>query len=110
VQLNGGLRQNARKRVLMKAMIIGPHGTHEARVRDLSVCGARVSMERLPPRDGDIIFTRGSIFVAARVGWSTPREAGLEFYRKLDPAELDSAYHPVIQGELRLGPRLITTT
>ena len=84
----GDLRNHARKRVLMQASIISAHGVHRARINDLNVSGVRISCEPPLEKDSDVIFKRGKLFVAARVAWTMPGGAGLEFYRPpVGPAE-----------------------
>ena len=81
-------RQNSRKRVLLKAQVISHEGQREVRIRDLSDRGVQVVWGELPLPQGDVIFKLGETFAAARVAWAKPGEAGLEFYRALDPSEL----------------------
>lgn len=82
-------RQAARKRVLMKATLITVDGHQDVRVTDLNASGARVEWARMIPTDEDVLFRRGSTFVAARVAWSKRKDGGLEFYRELPLAEPD---------------------
>jgi hypothetical protein len=83
-----GPRKDGRKHVLLNATIIASNGLTGARVKDLSQSGVRVSCDSPLSPEGDVIFKRGTIFVAARVIWADHANAGLEFYRHLDPAEL----------------------
>lgn len=89
-------RTPERTRVLMTGTLFTPAGAHRVLIRDLSRGGAQVYAEDAIPADCDAVFKRGSIFVAARVAWSTAREAGLQFYRELSPSEVDSAFHAVV--------------
>jgi hypothetical protein len=90
-------RSSNRTRVLMGGMLFTPEGVQRVRIRDVSPTGAQVSGEDAIPHTCDAIFKRGSVFVAARVIRSRQTEAGLQFYRKLSPAEVDSMFHPVIR-------------
>ena len=81
-------RKLDRKHVLLSAIVISPEGAQAARIRDLSSSGVHVFCNRPPTIDSDVIFKRGDVFAAARVAWSDKDEAGLEFYRQVDPARL----------------------
>ena len=81
-------RKLDRKHVLLSAIVISPDGAQAARIRDLSSSGVHIFCERPPTIDSDVIFKRGDVFAAARVAWSDKAEAGLEFYRELDPAQM----------------------
>jgi hypothetical protein len=89
------VRSAERKRVLIKARIISAEGSLQAWVRDLTDSGARISLDRKLHVDSDIIFERAPLFVAGRVAWSNCEEAGIEFYRELPLAALNSIFHPV---------------
>lgn len=91
------LRQVARKRVLMRAAIIDADGTHQVRVVDLNSLGARIACGRVLAVNEDLLFRRGSLFVAARVAWSNRGGAGLEFYREISVPELASTFHAVFE-------------
>lgn len=89
-------RDAERTRVLMLATVLAPDGARQARVRDVSRSGAQLAVHGPLAIDTDVIFKRGSIFVAARVVWSDDRNAGLMFYRDLLPYELDSTFQTVV--------------
>ena len=78
-------RRTSRKRVLMTATIISQDGIQQARIRDWSTSGVQISCGHPPTTDTDVIFKRGQVFVAARVAWMCKGDAGLEFYRQIDP-------------------------
>ena len=82
------IRHSERKRVLMKAMIIDPNGTHQATIRNLSPAGAQLSSSKAPRTGCDVLFKRGAILAAARVVWTSGKSYGIEFYRALDAAKL----------------------
>ena len=84
-------RHSERKRVLMRAMIIDPNGTHQATIRNLSAAGAQLSSTKTPRADCDVLFKRGAIFAAARVVWASGKNYGIEFYRVIDAANLPPA-------------------
>lgn len=83
-------RKLDRKHVLQNATIISPDGSQLARIRNLSPSGAQISCSRPPGAGCDVIFKRGSAFIAARVAWAEKGSAGLEFYRQIEPGELGS--------------------
>ena len=87
-------RGAARKRVLLKAIIISDEGVLAARIRDLSESGVKMSCDDPPGEGRDGIFKHGDIFIAARVSWATETDAGLEFYRKLPPGQLVNLVQP----------------
>ena len=97
IELLNPMRKDERKRVLMKANVIDSGGAQVARVKDLTSSGARISVERMLYADADVIFERGTMFVAARVAWSNRDEAGLEFYRTLPLSAIGAAFHPVFE-------------
>jgi hypothetical protein len=82
-------RRDERKRVLMKATLITVDGPQDVRVTDINASGARVEWERMIPADEDLLFRRGSSFVAARVAWSKRKDGGIEFYRQFPLPEPD---------------------
>ena len=83
-------RKIDRKHVLLNATIISAEGTQLARIKDLSANGVRISCGRPLTEHSDVIFERDTIFVAARVAWTSKTVAGLEFYRQLNASELDA--------------------
>ena len=62
-----GSRKLDRKHVLLHATILSASGRHYARISDFSLSGVRVSCANPPAENGDVIFRRGDVFVAARV-------------------------------------------
>src|SRR4030095_7611424 len=93
-------RRTSRKRVLMTATIISQAGIQQARIRDWSTSGVQISCDRPPTTDTDVIFKRGQVFVAARVAWMCKGDAGLEFYRQIDP---------IILGQVPSAPSSVPT-
>ena len=79
-------RAQRRTRVLMTATIISSAGSHNVLVREASSRGAQVYSELLAEGE-DACFTKGALFVAARVVWVKRGVAGLQFYRELDDSE-----------------------
>ena len=90
-------RAAKRTRVMLVATLYSPVGAHRVRIRDISQTGTRLVCDTAVPAECDTIFKRGPAFVAARVSWSTGREAGLKFYRELNSAELETSFHGVVR-------------
>lgn len=88
-------RKDQRTRVLMRGTIFSPDGAAVVKIRDISQDGANVSGDDPLPANCDVIFKRGEIFVAAHVRWADRTGAGLEFYRRLNDQELQSARIPL---------------
>ena len=84
----GGKRTAKRARVLLAAKLKTPHGEVECRLRDLSRKGALVECSTVPPVGSEVVFSRGSTVVPARVAWSGTNRAGLEFHYMIDEAEV----------------------
>jgi hypothetical protein len=91
------LRNVDRKHVLMKATLINVDGSHDVRVYDLTVSGARIECKSTVPTGDDVIFKRGGLFVAARVAWSNRSGTGLSFYREVAASELATTFHTVFE-------------
>jgi hypothetical protein len=83
-----GQRKAKRNRVLLAAKLRTGYGEIDARLRDLSQKGALVECNTVPPVDSEVIFTRGSISVPARVAWSGANRVGLEFAYMIDESEV----------------------
>ena len=91
------LRNVDRKRVLMKAAVIAIDGSHDVRVYDLTVSGARIEGKVILPVGEDVVFKRGGLFVAAKVAWSNRSGTGLCFYREVPARELATTFHTVFE-------------
>lgn len=83
-----GKRKAKRARVLLAARLQTPGGEIEARLRDLSRKGALVECQNVPPVGTELVFSRGSTSIPARVAWSGPGRAGLEFAYMIDEQEV----------------------
>jgi hypothetical protein len=81
----------------MKATLINVDGSHDVRVYDLTVSGARIEGKSTIPAGEDVIFKRGGLFVAARVAWSNRTGTGLAFYREVPASELATTFHTVFE-------------
>ena len=90
--LNGaeqaGQRSAKRNRVLLAAKLRTSLGEVEARLRDLSQKGALVECEERLEVGEELVFTRGSTVVPARVAWTGGKRVGLEFLRMIDESEV----------------------
>jgi len=83
-----GKRSTKRNRVLLAARLRAGYTEYEVRLRDLSQKGALVEGERVPEAGTEVVFSRGSISVPARVAWADPHRAGLEFAYMIDESEV----------------------
>lgn len=84
----GGKRAAKRARVLLAARLKTPYGEVEARLRDLSRKGALVECKKVPPVGSEVVFTRGTLAVPARVAWTGDGRVGLEFDCMIDQSEV----------------------
>lgn len=83
-----GKRQAKRNRVLLAARISSGSMELDVRLRDLSQKGALVEGESVPPKGAEVLFSRGSMSVPARVAWSAANRAGLEFAYMIDEGDV----------------------
>jgi hypothetical protein len=83
-----GKRRAKRNRVLLAARLSTSAGEIDARLRDLSQKGALVECNVVPPTASEVLFSRGSISVPARVAWSSGNRVGLEFAYMIDESEV----------------------
>jgi hypothetical protein len=83
-----GKRRAKRARVLLAAKLQTGAGEIDARLRDLSRKGALVECREIPPVGTELLFTRGSTSVPARVAWTGPDRVGLEFAYMIDEQEV----------------------
>ena len=84
-----GQRSAKRNRVLLAARLrTSAFGEVDARLRDLSRKGALVECMTMPPVGTEVIFSRGSISVPARVAWVGANRVGLEFAYMIDENEV----------------------
>ncbi len=77
-------RQAKRARVLLAGKLQTPYGEIDARLRDISSRGALVECATLPPPGSEVVFSRGSTVVPARVVWVAAGRVGLEFAFPID--------------------------
>ena len=83
-----GKRSAKRARVLLAAKLQTPGGEVDCRLRDLSGKGALVECAKLPPVGSEVVFSRGSTVVPARVAWTAANRVGLEFLFAIDEGEV----------------------
>ena len=84
----GGQRQAKRARVLLSGKLQTAYGEADARLRDISRMGALVECAQIPPAGSEVVFSRGSTVVPARVAWSGAGRIGLEFHYPIDENEV----------------------
>jgi hypothetical protein len=83
-----GKRRAKRARVLLAARLRIGASEIDARLRDLSQKGALVECQAAPQVGSEVVFTRGSISVPARVAWTGQGKVGLEFAYMIDESEV----------------------
>jgi hypothetical protein len=83
-----GQRKAKRARVLLAARLETPFGDIDARLRDLSQRGALVECLTPPQKGSEVVFTRNTISVPARVAWTAANRVGLEFAYPIDETEV----------------------
>lgn len=83
-----GNRQAKRARVLLAGRLQTPSGEVDARLRDISRKGALVECDTVPPVGSEVVFSRGSTVVPARVAWTGGGRIGLEFHYPIDENEV----------------------
>ncbi len=84
-----GKRQAKRARVLLAAKLqTADGGEIDARLRDLSRKGALVECQTVPRVGTELMFTRGSTSIPARVAWTGSDRVGLEFAYMIDEHEV----------------------
>lgn len=83
-----GQRQAKRARVLLAVKLRTAFGEADARLRDISRKGALVECAQVPAPGTEVLFSRGSTVVPARVAWSAAGRIGLEFHYPIDENEV----------------------
>jgi PilZ domain len=83
-----GQRQAKRARVLLAGRLQTPSGEVDARLRDISRRGALVECDKVPSVGSEVVFSRGSTVVPARVAWTGGGRIGLEFHYPIDENEV----------------------
>ena len=85
---NEGKRKARRARVLLAVKLGTEIGEVDGRLRDLSRKGALVECTIVPPVGSEVLFTRGTTSVPARVAWTSGNRIGLEFAFMIDESEV----------------------
>lgn len=85
---NEGKRKTRRARVLLAVKLKTEEGEIDGRLRDLSRKGALVECSTVPPAGSEVLFTRGTTSVPARVAWTGGNRVGLEFAFMIDESEV----------------------
>ena len=83
-----GQRKDKRARVLLVGKLQTQFGEIEARLRDISRKGALIECNQAPPVGSEVLFSRGSTTVPARVAWTGGNRVGLEFQFMIDENEV----------------------
>jgi hypothetical protein len=83
-----GQRRSKRARVLLAGRLQTPFGEYDARLRDISQKGALVECVSVPQAGCEVVFSRGTTVVPARVAWTGGGRIGLEFHYPIDENEV----------------------
>ena len=81
-------RSAKRNRVLLSAKLRTAYGEIDARLRDLSQKGALIECGAPLQVGEEVIFSRASTVVPARIAWIGGGRIGLEFLRMIDESEV----------------------
>lgn len=87
-------RRFARQPMLLAARLILVTGERAIHIRDLSVGGARIAGEDLPPVDTDVMLKRGEFESFGRIAWLSHGQAGIAFDELLDDEAVETAQLP----------------
>ncbi len=104
-----GKRSHKRARVLLAAKLRRGGGEIDVRLRDLSRKGALIESS-VPLRAGEeVVFTRGSTTVAARIAWAHGERQGLEFLDMIEESEvlIHITRKPIRPAEKFRRPRIL---
>ena len=98
-----GARGEPRYTLLLCAKLLTPRGMVSAKLRDLSLSGAMVEGDDLPPPGSSLFLIRGTLELSARVAWRRGDRAGLEFHTPLTEVQLLAEVNPSYQISTRSG-------
>jgi hypothetical protein len=87
-------RRYARQPLLLAARLILVSGERSIHIRDLSVGGARVAGEDLPPVGTDVMLKRGEFESFGRIAWYSHGQAGIAFDELLDDEAVETVQRP----------------
>lgn len=87
-------RRYARQPMLLAARLILVTGERSVHIRDLSVGGARIAGDDLPPVGTDVMLKRGEFESFGRIAWLSHGQAGLAFDELLDDEAVEAIQQP----------------
>jgi hypothetical protein len=90
----GAGRSEPRYTLLLCVKLLTARGLLPARLRDLSLSGAMVEGDGLPPAGSAVFLVRGHLELPAHVAWRRGDRAGLEFHTPLSEAQLIAEVNP----------------
>ncbi len=92
----GGMeaRRYARQPMVLAARLILVSGERTVHIRDLSVGGARIAGEDLPPIGTDVMLKRGDFESFGRIAWLSHGQAGIAFDELLDDEAVETIQRP----------------
>ena len=87
-------RRFARQPMLLAARLVLVSGERSVHVRDLSVGGARIAGEDLPPVGTDVMLKRGDFESFGQIAWLSHGQAGIAFDELLDDEAVEVIQRP----------------
>lgn len=87
-------RRYARQPMVLAARLILVSGERTVHIRDLSVGGARIAGEDLPPVGTDVMLKRGDFESFGRIAWLSHGQAGIAFDELLDDEAVETIQRP----------------
>jgi hypothetical protein len=87
-------RRFARQPMLLAARLILVSGERAVHIRDLSVGGARIAGEDLPPVGADVMLKRGDFETFGTIAWLSHGQAGIAFDETVEDAAIAAIHAP----------------
>lgn len=87
-------RRFARQPMVLAARLILVSGERAVHIRDLSVGGARIAGEDLPPVGADVMLKRGDFETFGTIAWLSHGQAGIAFDETVEDAAIAAIQAP----------------
>lgn len=105
--LRGERRRATRYSVLLGGEVAGPAGARNVTIHDLSVTGALVRGDALPPVGAHVTLRRGDFAIDACIVWKGENRAGLLFFRRMAADRLFALVHESNRGPHQAAPAAV---
>jgi hypothetical protein len=102
--LRGDRRRASRYSVLLAGELLAPAGACKIIIHDLSLTGALVRGEAVPPVGTHVTLTRGEFAIDACIIWKGDNRAGLRFFHRLPVDRLFAIVHESNGGHRAAAP------